>query len=411
MRTKMALAVTFLTVTVVVFGGGDVSASAAEESMSQMDPRVRPYAEAGDNDLAKRWYQSAINNYEKAYGLSGEPVLLLKISKVLFEKMRRPLDAWDVARKCSALSGAGATACSEWVGAIEAQLAQKFGRVRMIGVPANATVHLDRKMSAFKVKERTTWVSPGPHAFEVEATGYDSARIAFSVGAGETLEVPIDLVPIMGTLKVECPMAGCRVKINSDVVGDLPFKRDVAPGSYLIRAEAPDHEPFEAYVDVITKRLSVISATPHRVEIALPGPASQSLVTKQENIVKTQEIAVKVAPAERSYPYRTGAWISMGLGLAMGAAGSTVYGLLWKDLSDADTMNCANYATDTECWTAYSSKTSSREAKEYASYALWGTGGAALLTGLILYFIPGNDRVLVTPTGPGDAGFTTTVRW
>jgi hypothetical protein len=176
---------------------------------------------------------------------------------------------------------------------------------------------------------------------------------------------------------------------------------------------APKPEPRPEPVAVAPKpepRPEPVVVAPKPEPTPEPGPAVP--FREPEPLAATpQDTMSVVATVGPTHPYRTWGWVSMGTGVALAAAGTALYFLGRQDLLDAGGIDCNSFPDDAACKARFESKRDGGRTKAYAGYGLMGAGGAALATGLVLYFLPGRDQGVTVEPGPGTAGLTARVRW
>ena len=189
----------------------------------------------------------------------------------------------------------------------------------------------------------------------------------------------------------------------------------VAPGSHVIRAWAPGFEPGEARIAVEAGVRTEVKLALRPVKAANPEPASGATVAGHATEVRPapahrETVPEPVMAGHAASARRVAGWTTIGVGAAMAAAGAVTFGLAWKDARDAGALRveAAGYASYSR---RYDSLWSRARQERVAAIALWGVGGAALVTGVVLALLPERAGVAFAPGGPGGAGITLTGRW
>lgn len=162
------------------------------------------------------------------------------------------------------------------------------------------------------------------------------------------------------TLKVTAPAPGQTVKVNGreQAVFDAPLPFD--PGTLVVSAEAPGRKPVTLSVE--------LPKGPAAIEIVVPALAPEQVVAP-----KKQE-PVEVVD-------HTLAFVVGGVGLGLGAVGFALGGAAWATADSAD-EHCQGRACTQEGLDGHDTA----NALAWSSNITLVAGGAALATGVILYF-------------------------
>jgi hypothetical protein len=159
----------------------------------------------------------------------------------------------------------------------------------------------------------------------------------------------------------------------------------VDPGDVVVEARAPGHEPFSATVSVVPKGRAVVTipwlrALPQAAPSATPGP-----VSLEPQAAPDKERSPGLAPAKAPIAHRSIVpWVVGGVGV-VGIGVGTVFGLraISKGSDAKDGCSVAGNICVNEA--SYDAKSSADSAAVISNVA-FGIGGAALVTGVILYF-------------------------
>ncbi len=179
------------------------------------------------------------------------------------------------------------------------------------------------------------------------------------------------------------------------------------PGGALVRlVERPDD------VRPCPARFEKVKAGPHTVRVEHPSaPQAEVEVTVEAGATATAQVALEaevappvltpvtapVAPPAPSSPWP---WLLMGSGVAV-AGGGVVLSFLALDARDEAEAAVPGSAQD--------DAVDLFEQRRTLSYVAYGVGGAAVVTGIVLLFVGGDDdpQAAVAPGGP----MGVTLRW
>ncbi len=195
------------------------------------------------------------------------------------------------------------------------------------------------------------------------------SRITYQVGANAELE------------GFELTQDGKSVR---RIVFGVPIPID--PGSHLMHAQAPGHQPWELQVQVPQQasnvEVTVPSLTPAPQEVAPAAPAPAVAAPPPEPAT-----AAPVAESEPAGSDRTWVWVSAGVGVA-GLGVGVVFGIKAARHDD----DAEQYCDDALCFDPRGEE-ASNDARDAALIANigYGVGAAGLLTSLILAVISVED--------------------
>lgn len=177
------------------------------------------------------------------------------------------------------------------------------------------------------------------------------------------------------------------------------------PGGALVRlVERPDD------VRPCPARFEKVKAGPHTVRVEHPkAPQAEVEVTVEAGATATAQVALEagvappvltaapVAPPPASSPWP---WVVMGSGVAV-VGGGAVLSFLALDARDEAEAAVPGSAQD--------DAVDLFEQRRTLSYVAYGVGGAAVVTGIVLLFVGGDDdpQAAVAPGGP----MGVTLRW
>jgi len=114
------------------------------------------------------------------------------------------------------------------------------GEVTIMSLTNGATIEIDGKVVGTVPLEDSLVLMPGKHRVKLTKRGYTVYDEEFDVGAGEAVELEIDLLPYAGMVKILTAVPGATVKVDGKVEGVTPFDKDVPAGKKLITISRPD---------------------------------------------------------------------------------------------------------------------------------------------------------------------------
>ena len=342
-------------------------------------------------------YVETVDGFQRAYALNPNPSYLYNIATVLTDAVQDPARAypWAVRYLTVARNDKERGEARDLLQKLDAVLGRTLGKLEVTSTPADARIYLDRK-APDTLLLHAAWVTPGSHIVLAEAAGYQPAQSSVVVAQGAPVSVALVLVPTQTVLRVESRTKDASVFVDGLFAGIAPQEVRTKAGSHLVRAEAAGHKPLDQEVTLAVGQTLLVRADLIPVAIEVPPPV--------------QTVAAKRGMS----PRRIGAWSAMGVGIALVAAGSVSYGLAYRDFKQMSSAydrldpNSASvqdeYRKNVQPW--WDSATT----KRIAALTCLTLGGAALASGLVLYFLP-ESKVTVAPGGPGGAGLSALVRW
>ncbi len=78
-------------------------------------------------------------------------------------------------------------------------------------------------------------VEPGEHSVRVRLQGYSEYTDVVTVGRGQELHVPVDLIPLAHVLAVTSTPPGARLFVDDRFAGETPTDVDLVDGSHALR--------------------------------------------------------------------------------------------------------------------------------------------------------------------------------
>jgi len=364
----------------------------------------RILADQAEKAVRARKYEAAIDGFRQAFEAAGDPASIYNISLLYLSRLKLPVLAYTYAIRYQELARTQADRddATRLLAQIETALSTTHGRLVVTSTPAKVDLWTDQKSPDSHLERPDVWLPIGEHILIAEASGYESEKMPFSLKAGFKTEIILTLRQIQGQLKVESKTKDLAVSIDGVYAGSAPTEKKVNAGEHLVKAEAPGFMPFAQKVTLGPGETLVVHAD-------LTQMPSQVVATKP--IVPAAVAAPPSPPTSSRAPNHTLAWVTMAGGTAFLVTGTILYGLAYKDYQDAGDMKRSSYPTNKEFDSAFDSKIDDGKGKATASYVLWGVGGAALATGIVLYFTANSSSTALVPAGPGCPGLTAHMTW
>lgn len=188
---------------------------------------------------------------------------------------------------------------------------------------------------------------------------------------------------VFAVLSVSCAPAGAVVEIPGLTSGARPCpwqSAKVRPGAYAISVEAPGHAPQ-------VRSVTVKAGTAENVQFAL-----------SPNVSSAPPSVVGTAPPPPGRGLDPLPLLVLGGGVLVAGVGGVFTGLA---------LNERDAAEEALPGPAQDGAVSNFETYRTLSYVLYGVGGAAAATGVVLFFLPGSeDDPAAARLVPGPTGFT-----
>ena len=350
----------------------------------------KAFAAQATKDAEARRFEAAAAGFEKAYAAFPNPAYLYNIASVCVDGLQDPARGypWAVRYLDAARDPAERAEAEALLRKADAVLARTLGKVDVVVEPAGADLYLDRAAPETRIA-RVAWVPPGVHHVVAEAPGYESAQLEVTVARGGRAEARLALDARLPVLRVESRTRDAAVFVDGKREGAPPVELRLRPGAHTMRAEAEGFVTLERQVLLAPGQTVLVRADLTQVTAGGTAP---------------REVAPAKAPPGMS-SRRVAAWALMGSGVALAVSGVVAYGVGYHDYRSMQGLD-----RDTQR-SAIEAKWNKAKAGSDAAIALWSVGGAALVTGIVLYLVPESRRAAVSPLGPGGPGLTAVVAW
>lgn len=332
----------------------------------------------GVNELLASLKEVAGKLCKKASG-GGTPGKLGEItqkSKKIIEKSERAKIAWALIEKLATDESVPASERAEAVRAYMDEFGKKNPKYReaaklLAGIPASVGITSDPPGAKLWVDGEKAGSLPlrlklhaGEHHLKASLAGYQASERVVNVVPGQNATINIELAAVEpGKLSIRTEPAGARVLVDGKQVGEAPLERELAPGS---------HELAVAYEGRIPRR--------QRIEV-VSG--------------KLTDVDLRL---EKIPPYAFWGHVTFWSGLGLAVFGSLSAYMAWS-LGDEANAKLDNSLRDKSI------------AWEGSMFACFAVGGAAMITGIVLWAMAPDEDLTGDLTGvslvPGpDGGFS-----
>lgn len=397
----------------------------AAPAVSQNEPRqqrAEKLAQAGELLFDTGKYQDALRQFLDAYDLFEPPAFVI------------PEVLWNIAR-CYEETGDDLSALRyfeefrtvtntpEYREAVDGRLRQVrdrlAGEVEITVSPPTAQAWLDGEPLALEQGKAHRRLAPGLHSVKAQAPGFHGQERSFRVEPRETGTQVLELQAITGVLAVTASRddwAGTiRVRVDGQEVfqGEVPARIEVPSGWRTVRLEAEGLP--EAQMEALEVPEQGTASITLRVPVAPPPPAVEPGV-----VTGTPEPVVRLDRNPRPEDRRKGAWAAIGTGLGLAVLGAGGLGLGAWDRNRITSAATAPDGTVIGIGEAEAHRLASRaRAWDIAGGVLLGAGGAAILTGVVLYLTRPRATetshrtapVIGGTAGPGSLQVVAHLRW
>jgi hypothetical protein len=215
-------------------------------------------------------FDAALAEFQGAYAISGEPVVLYDLGltqKALFrygeaiETLEKYLS--DSAARGQTIAKARRAEVETSVSEMKSLLAD----VTLVVKPPEAAVLVDGRAVTLDV-EGIVKLAAGSHVVEASAPDHVADKRTLTVVAGtpQTVTLALAAVPRTGRARVQAAQVGARVAIDGKDVGPAPVETELLAGGHTVEVTAPGFAPdrIELVVAVGQARTVTVTLEPPR---------------------------------------------------------------------------------------------------------------------------------------------------
>ncbi len=230
------------------------------------------------------------------------------------------------------------------------------------------------------------------------------------------------LEALVGTVVVQCPIAGAKVMLDGERRGETPLAGPIyiEMGKHEIVLRKGMREIYRESFRIAGGQQFDVSLGEEDSSLPAPVPVAAPVVEgKSVNEPKSESEPVAGQPREEALKEEeqeapisetttepTGAkrvwtWVTISIGVAAGAAGGVIGGLSMKKRDDLAGSCEGNYCNESE-----KGEGGTIKKMNLAADVLYGVAAAGIITGIVLFFVEPNisseNTVAVAPTAWGD---------
>ncbi|HUH03856.1 MAG TPA: PEGA domain-containing protein [Kofleriaceae bacterium] len=222
---------------------------------------------------ARKDWQSAIDEYQRAYDESPHPAVLFNIAKNHDRLGHGRIAVQFFERYLNDLPGA---ADRDRVRRRIEELRTRDSEVKVVGRPPGAAVIVDGEVRG--TLPATLTLSAGTHRIQIEANGRLSAPQEFTLEYGDAITLRADLQVRPGILAVDANVDGAEVMLDGALAGHTPFRGSVPAGTYQLIVQKPGFRGVQREVEVPAGGSEQIRARLEPIDgkSGLPEPIAES---------------------------------------------------------------------------------------------------------------------------------------
>jgi hypothetical protein len=190
-------------------------------------------------------FKGALVQLRRSYELNPKPDILYNVAFVLV-RLDDPVPAVEALDRILRDPGSLPAERVETARRTREEQASHIGQL-LVRSNVDASLSLDGVLIGRTPMTAAVPVGRGRHWLTASAEGQSPFVDHFEIGGGQTLELPINLVPMQGTpaqLSITCPVPGADVLLDGRVVGRTPLSGSlpVAPGGHEVMLRRPGYQ-------------------------------------------------------------------------------------------------------------------------------------------------------------------------
>ena len=183
---------------------------------------------------------------------------------------------------------------------VMANLEEDFGRLSITSEPTQATIYLNDQRKSFTPYEVDRYQS-GEYELRVTKDTYHDHKQNFTVDAGGSTNLKIDLKPAFGSLRIGSTPSGVRVMVDDQDWGTTPVYRDIVfSGRHTVLLQENLYNDYEQFVTVKdgeeTKLDVVMNARFGTVNVSSTPVGADVYIEGQVGSIGTTPLSKKLEP-------------------------------------------------------------------------------------------------------------------
>jgi hypothetical protein len=220
-------------------------------------------------------FKGALVELRRSYELNPKPDLLYNVAFVLV-RLGDPVPAVEALDRVLKDPGSLAPERVETARRARDEQASHIGQL-LVKSNVDATISLDGVDIGRAPMTAAVPVGRGSHWLAASAEGHAPLVDRFEIAGGQTLELPMNLVPMQGTpaqLGISCPVPGAEVVLDGRVVGRTPLSGTlpVAPGGHELVLRRPGYQEARSSLVLAGGAAQVLVLAPAELTSA-PAPS------------------------------------------------------------------------------------------------------------------------------------------
>jgi len=206
---------------------------------------------------------------------------------------------------------------------------------------------------------------------------------------------------MVGVVEVKAP-AGSELVIDGYSHGTTPFPGPmrVAVGEHVAVVQHEGEVLLRQQINVAGGMTTVLDAGDGPAPAAAATPAAKTEVAKTETAQPTEPVAAPPKGETGDKKGRVWTWVALGAGAAIVAGGAITGGISMRREKDLESK-----CEDKLCPEKYEGDADSIRAMNLTADILYGVGAAAIITGIVLFFVePRGEKETTVALVPGGDG-------
>ncbi|HEY8927537.1 MAG TPA: PEGA domain-containing protein [Polyangia bacterium] len=192
-------------------------------------------------------YDAALAEFQGAYGISSEPVVLYNLGLTYKALFRYPEAIETLERYVSESAAKGHPVAKDRRAEVEtivAEMRSLLADVTIVLTPPDAALRVDGRPVVLGV-DGVVKLPAGSHVIEANAADYMAARREITVVAGTPQSVPLALtaIPRTGSVTITASQIGAHIVVDGKDVGAAPVTLELGAGGHQVEVTAPGYAP------------------------------------------------------------------------------------------------------------------------------------------------------------------------
>ena len=222
-------------------------------------------------------YDAALAEFQGAYGISGEPIVLYNLGLTYKALFRYPEAIETLERYVTESAAKGHPVARDRraeVETITGEMRSLLADVTIVLTPPDAAVRVDGRPVVLGV-DGVVKLPAGSHVIEANAADYMAARRELTVVAGTPQSVSLALaaIPRTGSVTITASQIGAHIIVDGKDVGPAPVTLDLGAGGHQLEVTAPGYAPGRSEVAVAagqSRTVNIVLELPPEARMPVP---------------------------------------------------------------------------------------------------------------------------------------------